>query len=152
MLTVFHAATTAGSFSGGDATKVAVLRWLAAVSLRLPGAELARYLPPAARFLHRLTSGRFPPAECSPQTVALAGEAVELLGEVAGVDAVSRALGAERVRAEATRRARATARAQLRVTDPAAAAAERIRRNAAKGRSQKRAVAAMREAKGRPRK
>jgi U3 small nucleolar RNA-associated protein 20 len=149
VLLVFHAATTAGSFAGGDATKSAVLRWLAACALRLPREGLRRYLSPAARFLHRVTTGRFSRAACAPETVALAGEALELLCDCAGVEEVTRAMNGERARAEGVRRARAAARAQLRVTDPAAAAAERLRRNAAKARAQKRAVTALRAAQGR---
>ena len=138
LLAVFFRATTAAASRGGDACRLAVLKWLAACALRLPAADTLRCLAPAARLLHRLVNeavvGAAGAGGCSAEVKALAGEALELLQGALGVGAVVGALSEERRRCAERRAARTAARAQLKVTAPQAAAREKIERQAVKRR------------------
>ena len=81
-------------------------------------------------------------------SAALATELGDLLRERAGAQALLRALAAERERVSGARVARRRDRAVLRVVDPAAAEADRARRQQRKGASRKRKAEAARERSG----
>jgi uncharacterized membrane protein YgcG len=120
--------------------QTAALKWMTAAALRLPPTEMLRYLVPAARLLYRLTSSDAPEAQLSAAVRMLATEAVELLQSHAGSQAFLCALNAERARVASVRLARRRDRALQKVLDPAAAAAVKAKKQAAKVRSKARRV------------
>ena len=132
-------------------TTISVLKWLAACALRLPKEAMVRCLPPVTRLLHgrvnEASGGGRGKGAPSAEVKGLAGEAVELLQSALGTDLVLGALNGERKRLAELRQKRAADRAILKVTAPAEAAAERIRRNAQKAQAKKRKVASFRDVK-----
>lgn len=148
LVAVFIRATSTASKSAGDITKACVLRWMAAVTLRLPLSDLLRCLVPCVRLLYRLTTVALPERECSSETRALAQEAVELVQAQAGAQAFLHAFNAERLRVGANKVQRRKDKMLQRVLDPEAAAAQKAKRQAAKLRQKKRKIAGYKLVKG----
>jgi hypothetical protein len=148
LLSVFVRATSTASRSSGDITKACLLRWMAAVALRLPVPDLLRCTVPCVRLLYRLTTVVLPERECSSDTRALAQEAVELLQAQAGAQAFLQAFNAERGRIGGRKMQRRKERVLQRFMDPSAHAASKAKKQAAKTRQKKRKIAAFKASKG----
>jgi hypothetical protein len=147
----------------GEEARAAVLRFVAAVSLKLERNEMLRYLVPIVRLIHRLTtdslsgaggggskSGQQVMDKSDPTAMSrgLALEALELLQAQAGQQAVLLALNAERGRVQRLRLDRRKERAVLKVTDPEAAGLEKKRRQDRKAAGKKRKRESHMEVKG----
>lgn len=149
VFSIFARACNVARFHG-DAAKSAVLKWIAAVSMRLPRDEMLRYIVPPAKLLYRLTSMDLPDHEISPATRALASEAVELLQGQVGTHAFLRVYNQERARVASVRISRKRDRAMLKVVDPEAAALAKSKKSAVKYRQKKRKIEGFKAAKGKP--
>ena len=147
----------------GEEARAAVLKFVAAVSLRLERGEMLRYLVPIVRLIHRLTaetmsgaggggskSGKQVSDKSDPTAMSrgLALESLELLQAQAGQQAVLLALNAERGRVQRLRLDRRKERAVLKVTDPEAAGLEKQRRQHRKALGKKRKMEFHIEKKG----
>lgn len=151
------------SVAKGEEARAAVLRFVAAVSLRLERNEMLRYVVPIVRLIHRLTaetmsgaggggtkSGKQISDKSDPTAMSrgLALESLELLQAQAGSQAVLLALNAERGRVQKLRLDRRKERAVLKITDPEAAGLEKQRRQHRKALGKKRKAEFHIEAKG----
>jgi hypothetical protein len=133
-----------------DAARTAVLKWFAALALALPAEVLVPLLPPVARMCHRITNSPEPPHRLAPEVRALAAEAADIFTQTVGGDVFAAALHQERSRAVTTRLARKSEAALVKVLDPARAADDRRKRNAAKSRQRVRKLVEARQASDRP--
>lgn len=132
----------------GDLPKSIALKFIAAMAMKLPPRELRRYLYPIVRLLFRLTSVDLRASEITPETRALANEAMEFVQSTVGVHAFLRLFNAERARVSSARIARKREQAIKKIVNPEEA--EMLRRkkheNAAKRRKAK--IAAFKAARG----
>ena len=178
LMRLFSFACAVGRFHA-DTARGALLRWIAAASVRLPASDMRRYLRPVVQLLYRLSQlpeapsaggigGGVAAAAAAPaassgsratsnananlvgaEARGLGAETLELLQSSLGAQAVLQMLAAERAAVASTRLVRRRDRAQQRITDPVAAAREREKKQKAKRRQKARRVATLKHTRGR---